>query len=100
VNSYGLSNEYLIDLILSGGTHDASPLESRVIDKAASVSHGLMERPFGFSISHQPASSAKAARLRRPGQPEYLALQIQRTFRFLHRPDRDTVGVDHGGFQA
>jgi hypothetical protein len=26
--------------------------------------------------------------------------EIQRALRFLHRPDRNTVGVDHGGLQA
>jgi hypothetical protein len=35
-----------MDLILSGGTQDASPLESQGMNKAASVSHVLMERFF------------------------------------------------------
>ncbi len=26
--------------------------------------------------------------------------EIERAFRFFHRPDRHTVGVDHGRFQA
>ena len=33
MNSYGLSNECLIDLILSGGTQDALPLEAWGMNK-------------------------------------------------------------------
>jgi len=30
----------------------------------------------------------------------FLKSQIQRALRFLHRPDRDAVGINHGSLQA